>query len=33
MNETDTLIRLILSTLLGGLVGMERQIHHKPAGL
>jgi len=33
MNETDTLIRLVLSTILGGLVGMERQIHHKPAGL
>ncbi|MFH1861107.1 MAG: MgtC/SapB family protein [bacterium] len=33
MSETDTLIRLILATLLGGLVGIERQIHHKPAGL
>ncbi|MFH1097634.1 MAG: MgtC/SapB family protein [Candidatus Desantisbacteria bacterium] len=33
MNETDTLIRLVLATVLGGLVGIERQIHHKPAGL
>ncbi|MBU0700637.1 MgtC/SapB family protein [bacterium] len=33
MSETDTLIRLVLATLFGGLVGMERQIHHKPAGL
>ncbi len=33
MSDTDILIRLILATLLGGLVGIERQIHHKPAGL
>ncbi|MDI6782211.1 MAG: MgtC/SapB family protein [bacterium] len=33
MSDTDILTRLILATLLGGLVGMERQIHHKPAGL
>ncbi len=33
MSETDILTRLILATLLGGLVGIERQIHHKPAGL
>ncbi len=33
MTDIDILYRLILSTLLGGLVGIERQIHHKPAGL
>ena len=33
MSDTDVLMRLIVATLLGGLVGMERQIHHKPAGL
>lgn len=33
MSEPDVLIRLVLATLLGGLVGIERQIHHKPAGL
>ncbi|MEK7275578.1 MAG: MgtC/SapB family protein [Candidatus Desantisbacteria bacterium] len=33
MSDTDILIRLMLATLLGGLVGIERQIHHKPAGL
>jgi putative Mg2+ transporter-C (MgtC) family protein len=29
----QTLVRLILSAILGGVIGLEREIHHKPAGL
>jgi putative Mg2+ transporter-C (MgtC) family protein len=30
---SDTVVKLILSALLGGAVGLEREIKHKPAGL
>jgi putative Mg2+ transporter-C (MgtC) family protein len=30
---SSTLTRLLLATVLGGLIGLERQIRHKPAGL
>lgn len=33
ITEWDTIIRLILITLIGGLIGMEREYAHKPAGL
>jgi len=30
---TDTIIKMAASTALGGLIGLERELHHKPAGL
>jgi putative Mg2+ transporter-C (MgtC) family protein len=30
---TSTMIRLIVAALLGGAIGLERQLRHKPAGL
>lgn len=30
---TSTLVRLILAAILGGIIGLERQLRHKPAGL
>ncbi len=30
---SSTLARLVLATILGGLIGLERQLRHKPAGL
>jgi putative Mg2+ transporter-C (MgtC) family protein len=30
---TSTLARLILAALLGGIIGLERQLRHRPAGL
>ena len=30
---TSTLARLLLASLLGGIIGLERQLRHKPAGL
>jgi putative Mg2+ transporter-C (MgtC) family protein len=30
---SSTLARLLLATLLGGVIGLERQLRHKPAGL
>jgi putative Mg2+ transporter-C (MgtC) family protein len=30
---SETLIRLILAAVLGGLIGIERELKHKPAGL
>lgn len=30
---TSTIIRLIVAALLGGAIGLERQLRHKPAGL
>jgi putative Mg2+ transporter-C (MgtC) family protein len=30
---TSTLVRLILAATLGGIIGLERQLRHKPAGL
>ena len=30
---SSTIFRLSLATLLGGLIGLERQLRHKPAGL
>lgn len=30
---TSTLARLILAALLGGIIGLERQVRHRPAGL
>src|SRR4051812_44450085 len=30
---SETLIRLILAAVLGGLIGIEREMKHKPAGL
>lgn len=32
ITSTDMVIRLIVSMVLGGLVGWEREIYHKPAG-
>src|SRR3954469_13554850 len=29
----QTMLRLIAAAILGGLIGLEREIHHKPAGL
>jgi len=29
----QTMLRLIVAAILGGLIGLEREIHHKPAGL
>ena len=33
LNDAQIMIRLILATVLGGLVGLERQIHQRSAGL
>ena len=33
LTEWDIVIRLVLATLLSGLVGIEREYHRKPAGL
>ena len=33
MNDTQVVIRLVLSVILGGGVGFERQIHRRAAGL
>ena len=33
VTEWDVVIRLVLATLLSGLVGIEREYHRKPAGL
>src|ERR1700739_2413753 len=30
---SSTIFRLVLATVLGGLIGLERQLRHKPAGL
>ena len=30
---TEILLRLILATLAGGLIGLEREVVHKPAGI
>jgi putative Mg2+ transporter-C (MgtC) family protein len=30
---SSTLVRLLLASLLGGIIGLERQLRHKPAGL
>jgi putative Mg2+ transporter-C (MgtC) family protein len=30
---TSTLMRLILAAILGGIIGLERQLRHRPAGL
>ncbi len=32
LNETQIIIRLVLSVFLGGLIGFERQIHRRTAG-
>jgi putative Mg2+ transporter-C (MgtC) family protein len=33
MNDAEMSLRLILAVLLGGLIGIERETAHKPAGL
>jgi putative Mg2+ transporter-C (MgtC) family protein len=33
MGLSSTLVRLLLATTLGGIIGLERQLRHKPAGL
>ena len=33
VTDTEVIIRLVISVILGGLVGLERQIHKKGAGL
>ena len=30
---TSTVVRLLLASILGGIIGLERQLRHKPAGL
>ena len=30
---SSTLARLLLASVLGGVIGLERQLRHKPAGL
>jgi putative Mg2+ transporter-C (MgtC) family protein len=30
---TSTIVRLVVAAILGGLIGLERQLRHKPAGL
>jgi putative Mg2+ transporter-C (MgtC) family protein len=32
-NDLDLIIRLLVSVLLGGIIGLERERSHKPAGL
>src|SRR5437763_9912623 len=29
----QTVVRLVVATILGGVIGLEREIRHKPAGL
>jgi putative Mg2+ transporter-C (MgtC) family protein len=29
----QTMLRLVVAAVLGGLIGLEREVHHKPAGL
>ena len=31
--ELDILVSLLLAALFGGLIGLEREFHHRPAGL
>lgn len=33
INETEVVLRLILGAILGGLIGLEREVHNRPAGL
>lgn len=33
MEYTEVLLRLVLAALAGGLIGFEREIFHKPAGI
>ncbi len=33
MPYTDVLLRLVFATLAGGLIGLEREVVHKPAGI
>lgn len=33
VTETDIVLRIILATVLSSVVGIEREYHHKPAGL
>jgi len=33
MSEIEFLIRMLLAVILGGIIGYEREINHKPAGL
>src|SRR5688572_5750703 len=33
INELDIVLRIILATVLSSVVGIEREFHHKPAGL
>jgi putative Mg2+ transporter-C (MgtC) family protein len=30
---SSTILRLIVAAILGGIIGLERELHHKPAGL
>src|SRR3954468_24089456 len=30
---SDTVLKLLVSALLGGMIGLERELKHKPAGL
>jgi putative Mg2+ transporter-C (MgtC) family protein len=30
---SSTIVRLIVAAILGGVIGLERELHHKPAGL
>ncbi|MBI2659087.1 MgtC/SapB family protein [Candidatus Woesearchaeota archaeon] len=33
MEYTETLLRLVLAVVAGGLIGLEREVVHKPAGI
>ena len=33
INEYEVVIRLILASILGGLIGLEREVNNRPAGL
>ena len=33
MDYNDVILRLVLATLAGGLIGLEREVVHKPAGV
>ncbi|HTK04830.1 MAG TPA: MgtC/SapB family protein, partial [Candidatus Eisenbacteria bacterium] len=33
VNEIDIVLRIVLATALSAVVGIEREYHHKPAGL
>ncbi|MBI5797909.1 MgtC/SapB family protein [Candidatus Woesearchaeota archaeon] len=33
IDYTEVMLRLVLATIAGGLIGLEREVVHKPAGV